>query len=162
YLSIITTFLLLAAFSPVRAQSMSDYTFTPSSGTFLSLNGATVQRTVNDNLDEGYYPLAPIGFNFKYNDVVYTTVSASTNGWMSFGNLAATGILENTLTSGLSRPIAAPLWDDLAVNRTNGNYGHRHETGRGTNLHFHAVCADLLSNAEPGEDCFCFPPRRQR
>ncbi len=124
YLSIITTFLLLAAFSPVRAQSMSQYTFTPSSGAFRLLNGATVQRPLNDNLDEGYYPLAPIGFNFKFNDVVYTRVSASTNGWMSFGSLAGTGIYENTLTYGLSRPIAAPFWDDLAVSSTNGSVSY--------------------------------------
>ena len=120
----ITTFLLLAAFSPVRAQSMSQYTFTPSSGVFFGLNGATVQRTINDNLDDGIYPLAPIGFDFKFNDVVYTTVSASTDGWMSFGRLAGNGNLENSLNSGLSRPFVAPLWDDLAVNRSNGSVSY--------------------------------------
>ncbi|CAA9379182.1 MAG: T1SS secreted agglutinin RTX [uncultured Pyrinomonadaceae bacterium] len=124
YLSIITTFLLLAASLPVRAQSMSQYTFTPSSGFYFLLNDATVQRTINDNLDDGIYPLAPIGFNFKFNDVVYTTVSASTDGWMSFGRLAGDGNLENSLNSGLSRPIAAPLWDDLAVNPSNGSVSY--------------------------------------
>jgi hypothetical protein len=120
----ITTFLLLAAFSPVRAQSMSQYAFTPSSGVFFGLNGATVQRPLNDDLDVGIYPLAPIGFNFKFNDVVYTTVSASTDGWMSFGRLAGNGNLENSLNSGLSRPFVAPLWDDLAVNRSNGSVSY--------------------------------------
>jgi hypothetical protein len=89
------------------------YSFAPSSGTFTALTGATVLPP-SPNTDDGYYNAIPIGFNFTYLSNTYTTVGASTNGWISLTG-TADGTLGNDLTTGVPamRPILAPLWDDL-------------------------------------------------
>ncbi len=116
------TFIFLVCFAlaaqTVQAVPISSYTLSPSSGTFTPLSGATVQTLASGNTDDGIYPLAPIGFNFTYEDTVYTQVSAVTNGWMTFGNLATTNDLNNNLSAGGARPLVAPLWDDLEVSPT--------------------------------------------
>jgi len=124
-----------AAVQTARAQAITSYVFAPSSGTFTALSGATVQTLAGGSTDDGFYPLAPIGFNFKYNNVVYTQVSASTNGWMRFGSLA-NGAATNNLTSGGARPLVAPLWDDLAVSPTGGGSVSYLTTGTAPNRVF--------------------------
>jgi hypothetical protein len=116
-------FICFAAQHTARAQALSNHILTSSSGTFTELSGANVQTLAVGNTDDGFYPLAPIGFNFTYSGTVYTQVSASTNGWMRFGSLANSD-LTNNLTNGGARPLAAPLWDDLEVNPTSSTVSY--------------------------------------
>ncbi len=116
-------FICFGAAQNVTAQTVSNYFFTPSNGTFTQLVGATVQTsTISDN-DDDKYPLAPIGFNFTYDGTVYTQVSATTNGFLTFGNLGSADF-QNSLTDRGARPLAAPLWDDLSVNQFTGSVSY--------------------------------------
>ncbi|MCX8050286.1 MAG: fibronectin type III domain-containing protein, partial [Chlorobi bacterium] len=127
--------LLVAAMLPavLRAQSITNYTFSYSTGTFTSIAGQTGTQTAtlfSGTTDDGYYNLVPIGFDFLYMGQLYNQVSASTNGWMTLGQYASTA-LSNNLTSGTPRPVIAPLWDDLQMAngavyyRTDGNAPNR-------------------------------------
>lgn len=100
--------LLVAAMLPavLRAQSITNYTFSYSTGTFTSIAGQTGTQTAtlfSGTTDDGYYNLVPIGFDFVYMGQLYNQVSASTNGWMTLGQYASTA-LSNNLTSGTPRP----------------------------------------------------------
>lgn len=68
----------------------------------------------------------PLGFEFWYMGMRYTSVYVSSNGWMSFNNPGTAAIaslalndLDNansgvdTIYNSNARPIIAPLWDDL-------------------------------------------------
>ncbi|MBS1585758.1 MAG: T9SS type A sorting domain-containing protein [Bacteroidetes bacterium] len=93
-------------------------TYTPVAGTPISVTG-----TMND----GYATGIPIGFNFYFDGspTPYTTVDVSTNGFASLGSPLTNSTPANNLTSGLigppnSRPIVAPLWDDLDLTAFGG------------------------------------------
>ncbi len=123
-LALFTTLLISGT---AYAQSITDYNFFPSNGTFTALTGATAPALVSGgSLDDGYYPIVPIGFTFNFNGISYTTMSASTNGWFTFDQLASTA-LTNNLTTGTPRPIIAPLWDDLELNATTGVFSYKTE-----------------------------------
>ncbi|MDW8272513.1 MAG: fibronectin type III domain-containing protein, partial [Bacteroidota bacterium] len=117
----------------ILAQSITNYAFSYSTGTFTSIVGQTGTQTaslISGSTDDGYYDYAPIGFEFVYMGQIYTQVSASTNGWMTLGQYASSA-LSNNLTSGTPRPVIAPLWDDLQMAnggvyyRTDGNAPNR-------------------------------------
>ncbi|MBC7899142.1 MAG: carboxypeptidase regulatory-like domain-containing protein [Saprospiraceae bacterium] len=110
-------FLCVSAATNASAQ-VSTYRFS-AGGVFTQLVAPNVQTLAAGNLDDGNYPLAPIGFNFVYGGVTHTQVSASTNGWMRMGALANSD-LTNNLTTGPpgARPVIAPLWDDIEVDAT--------------------------------------------
>ena len=95
------------------AQKLTSYTFSATGGTYTPLSGATVQ-TVSGTVDNGSYPLAPIGFTFRYNGADFTQVAGSTNGLMALGVRPSTSAANNLTTSTTYR--FAPLWDDLEVN----------------------------------------------
>lgn len=88
------------------------YGFSSTSGTYTPLVAGTTSgltATADDNLSAAL----PIGFNFIFNGVTYTTFKVSSNGVLFFGNgnsAAANGL--GTLTAA-QRPGLAPLWDDL-------------------------------------------------
>ncbi|MCS7000874.1 MAG: fibronectin type III domain-containing protein, partial [Candidatus Kapabacteria bacterium] len=117
----------------ILAQSITNYAFSYSTGTFTSIVGqtGTQQATLTSgSADEGWYNFIPIGFDFVYMGQIYSQVSASTNGWMTFGQAITSAALTNSLTSGGNRPLVAPLWDDLVTGgglfyRTDGNAPNR-------------------------------------
>ena len=104
----------------VQAQSVTSYTasvITPSnSASYAPLKPATTTPAVltGGTEDEGYYNLQPIGFTFNFAGTNYTTFSASTNGWMTFGQALTDAAPINDLAGGTVRPIVAPFWDDLS------------------------------------------------
>jgi gliding motility-associated-like protein len=55
----------------------------------------------------------PIGFTFSFCGVNYTTVSACSNGWLSFANTTATTYINTLANVGGLAPCVMPLWDDL-------------------------------------------------
>jgi hypothetical protein len=113
--------ILLAGFAlHGKSQNITNYNFAAYSGTFTNITGGNYPSAGGGTSDEGYGTGIPIGFDFWYMGVRYTTISASTNGWISFGGDITNATPVNNLTSGGSpRPIIAPLWDDLDVQSTN-------------------------------------------
>lgn len=99
------------------------YSFTPavltsSAGTFTSISGTGTAATRTGTVDEGAYNALPVGFTFSHAGGSYTTVSASTNGWLTFGQNITNYEPANDLaspTNGALRPLLAPLWDDLSM-----------------------------------------------
>lgn len=76
---------ILISTSFYKAQ-VANYVFTQFIGTFTSLNvpGSTV--VAQGFQDDNAYGGIPIGFPFTYNNTTYTSVGASTNGWITFGS----------------------------------------------------------------------------
>ncbi len=104
------------------SQTVTNYAFSPSNTVFTALVGST-PAVITGGADEGYMSAVPIGFNFIYNSQTYSTLSISTNGYVSLGqNITALNSFLNNLNAGTSplspRPILAPLWDDLAFAAT--------------------------------------------
>ena len=119
---LITFFLFVSVLSStVRAQNITNYTFNSSSGTFTALTSPTNPTFSGGNLDDGSFNSIPIGFDFWYMGLRYTTVSASTNGWLVPGaNITdhSSNDYVNNMTSVAVRPVIAPLWDDLDIGAT--------------------------------------------
>ena len=112
----IFTLLLFLLGNTIAAQSVSNYAFQASAGTFTALTGATSPALSSGNTDDGMFNTLPIGFDFWYLGIRYTTVSASTNGWLTLGPPITNATYVNSLTnSGAPRPVIAPLWDDLEI-----------------------------------------------
>jgi hypothetical protein len=106
----------------LMAQKISDtYQFVYSTGTFTDISGGTVldfSVIGPKNSDDGYVNSIPIGFTFNYGGTNYTTVNAGANGLVTFGAALPTSGYPDTWTNNLtsfslSRPVLAPLWDDL-------------------------------------------------
>jgi hypothetical protein len=101
----------VTTYAPVT--SLPAYNFIPSSGTFTPLVGGTPVDPIEIN--EGLSGKIPIGFTFNYNDLDFTQVEVSSNGFLSFHD-DLTNILDhrtNSLLFGNPKPLVAPLWDNL-------------------------------------------------
>lgn len=108
-------FLSLFLSFQVSAQTITNYSFAASAGTFIALSGSTVPSGTG-TVDEGYFNAISIGFEFWYMGARYTTVSAGTNGWLTLGaNITNATSANNLSGGGAPRPVIAPLWDDLNV-----------------------------------------------
>jgi hypothetical protein len=108
--------LLFISIQSSYAQNITNYAYTSSSGTFTALAGATNPSMSSGTTDDGYFNSIPIGFDFFYMGTRYTTIAASTNGWISLEAVITDPAYTNNLTSGgAPRPIIAPLWDDLDI-----------------------------------------------
>ncbi|TDG37888.1 T9SS type A sorting domain-containing protein [Pedobacter changchengzhani] len=128
-LVLLTGLVIVLGINSVFAQLITNYTFTPSAGTFTALSGATqanLEYPGTDKYDESVANFLSIGFDFWYMGVRYNTISASTNGFLRLGvdntnnvsNSAYPSTLyhpTNDLTNDGDRPILAPLWDDLKL-----------------------------------------------
>ncbi|MEP7142107.1 MAG: fibronectin type III domain-containing protein, partial [Ferruginibacter sp.] len=117
--SLVTVFLACFLLNCI-SQNITNYTFAQySQSAFTFLSGATPAPAMSGNTDDGYWNAIPIGFNFWYMGTRYTTVSASTNGWLTFdANITVATSYANNLSAGNAaalRPTLAPLWDDLGI-----------------------------------------------
>ncbi len=110
-----------------KAQNAESYNFNASLGVFNALGGTTMSLS-GGNADEGWFNGIAIGFTFNYCNVNYTHIHCSTNGWMTFGTSSTNNVLSNAssannISSGGTRPLIAPLWDDLNLQaNTNLSY----------------------------------------
>ncbi|RWW91626.1 fibronectin type III domain-containing protein, partial [Flavobacterium cerinum] len=113
---ILIAFILFAATFRVCGQSVTNYTFAgTTAGGFTPISGGST-TTWTGSTDDGASALIPIGFDFWYMGTRYTTISASTNGWLSLGSVPTDYVYTNSLSaSGSPRPVIAPLWDDLDI-----------------------------------------------
>jgi len=127
--SLVVPFLLAFTLSHGWCQQITDYTFTASAGTFVELPD-TAYRAGDAEGNDGFSGLLPIGFTFVFNGVAYDGIHLGADGCLGFvGSSSST----NNLTSGGSRPLLAPLWDNLsgglptatALYQTEGTAGSR-------------------------------------
>ncbi|MHC1704744.1 MAG: FG-GAP-like repeat-containing protein [Tenuifilaceae bacterium] len=119
--SIIRRIGLLFLFTlPILAFSQS-YQLTSSSGIFVPIIGGTAVSSIN--VDDAISDAINIGFGFVFNGVNYNQIKASSNGFISF-NISASSDNSNSLTSASksSRPLIAPLWDDLGGDIGSASY----------------------------------------
>jgi hypothetical protein len=117
-----------------RVPSITNYTFSASSGTFTELTGATVPALSGGSVDDGYYNNLPINFDFWYMGTKYTSVHASTNSFLALGVALTTSYASNGLSStgSTNRPIIAPLWDDNDM--ASGTFSYKTEGTAGSRV----------------------------
>lgn len=121
------TVVMISVFSNlINAQSVTNYTFSATGGTYTALTGGSTMSLSGGTVDDGWFNSIPIGFTFVYMGTPYTTVSTSTNGWLTFGQNITNAIISNNLTTGTPRPFIAPLWDDLDL-QANTNFSYKTE-----------------------------------
>lgn len=112
---VLLSFLFSATFSSLQAQ-VSAYLFEQSLGSYTELTGGT--QVFTGTTDDAISASLPLGFNFVYNGVTYTTIKVNANGWASFGTTTSTGIYTPLTTTGTHNPCLAPLGRDLRGNAT--------------------------------------------
>ena len=133
--------LLLSALIPVvsfaQSTNVSAYTAMASMRGYATTNTTLASVTDVGDDDDGSYNNKPIGFTFRFRGVNYTTISASTNGWLTFGRTISNAAYANNLSTGglAGFPIVAPLWDDLDM--SNGGFYYE-TTGTAPNRVFTA------------------------
>lgn len=96
------------------AQSASNYGFSSSMGTFTENSGAAT--TISGVRADTFMSAAQnIGFTFVYEGVNYTQFKMSSNGFISLNTTGTSAQTTNDFTAAIanSRPVIAPLWDDL-------------------------------------------------
>jgi len=137
--------LFIFFFSRADAQ-ISSYSFTATTGVYTPITGTTpflVGDGTNPLKDEAYGYGIPIGFTFIYLGNLYTSMSASTNGFAAFGNIGTTAFSNNLASNIVGKPILAPLWEDLSLSAptdlkytTTGSAGSRIFTVQWDNVFF--------------------------
>ena len=112
----LTTQLHANAFNPNG--SAANYTFLTSTGiTLNSMTGSTV--VIGNGVDNT--PTAtpvPIGFNFTYEGISYSTYSVSPDGWIKLGSGNASAENINSVSSTVNTPKIYPYWGDIATGTT--------------------------------------------
>ena len=120
WLLVMLVLLTAASLMPRRSQAQlaTTYNFAKSTATFTPLTGATPTPVLL--VDTGNTPALPLGFTFKFDGVDYTSVVATSDGYLSFNpNAATTGSdYGNDLANRHygNDPLIAGLWDDLTGN----------------------------------------------
>ncbi|MBK0401563.1 T9SS type A sorting domain-containing protein [Adhaeribacter sp. BT258] len=120
--AILLAFCFVAGFNSrlfAQTSSVTDYQFSAYSGTFTPLPSSATVFT----LSSAFGQAVPIGFTFNFAGTNYTTVYVSKQGFISFNPGAVielNNLSGNNLNSinnpSTSRPLIAPLWDQLHGN----------------------------------------------
>lgn len=99
-------------FTPKIYGQAGSYTFSVSTATYAPLGPGATQ--VPDISDDYVNDTVPIGFTFYFEGIGYDSVSATSDGFLSFMK-GASSVTTNNLSgvSSSKRPLVAPLWDDL-------------------------------------------------
>ncbi len=108
--------LLLAIFflsNKAQAQipACSTYVFTTSSESFAYLSGSTSAAGIH--CDDCNITGIPIGFNFPFCGTNYTTVSASSNGFISLISTTNSSLTNSMATMAGIAPMLQIMWDDM-------------------------------------------------
>jgi hypothetical protein len=107
-----------------------DYAFQSLSGTYQEVSaGATTIPGVQ--ADTFISTAQPIGFSFIYEGQEYSQFKMSSNGFLSLNMTGSSSLTTNDLSTlnSTSRPIIAPLWDDLDGRATGGSVAAYEVTG---------------------------------
>jgi hypothetical protein len=91
--------MLAILFAGIGYAQVSSYSFASSGGTYTAITGGTVigQATSADpgaapesaSMDDHTYTAVAIPFTFNFNGQAFTSININTNGWVSFGAIAA-------------------------------------------------------------------------
>ena len=127
-ITLLLTFLVAFGYSTYA--QVSGYTFTQNSGTYTE-NSAGATAVAGALADSYMSDALPIGFTFNYDGNAYTQFKMSSNGVISFNMTGTSNLTLNDLSSAnaTSRPIIAPLWDDLDGRATGGSFANYEVTG---------------------------------
>ena len=127
-ITLLLTFLVAFGYSTYA--QVSSYTFTQNSGTYTE-NSAGATAVAGALADSYMSDALPIGFTFNYDGNAYTQFKMSSNGVISFNMTGTLNLTTNDLSSAnaTSRPIIAPLWDDLDGRATGGSFANYEVTG---------------------------------
>ncbi|RYU78761.1 fibronectin type III domain-containing protein [Hymenobacter persicinus] len=94
------------------AAQVDTYTFSSRQDTFTPLSGAT--PITGMNADSYLSPAIGLGFTFVFDGTPYTSVKASSDGYLTFGTATSTSLTNALATTAAgNRPLVAPLWDDM-------------------------------------------------
>jgi hypothetical protein len=79
--------ILVFSFTRLGAQVSTGHSFSYTTATYTAVSGGTTLASgTGASMDDALYTGIPIGFTFKFNNVNYTTVGVSTNGFIWFGS----------------------------------------------------------------------------
>ncbi|MDN3705772.1 T9SS type A sorting domain-containing protein [Myroides ceti] len=121
--------LLLLLMSFWRMDAQVGYGFSHEIGLFQE-NSASATTLTSVHADSAISDAVSLGFTFNYEGVNYTQFKMSSNGFISF-NMGASTLTTNSFVEAnlTSRPIIAPLWDDLDGRATGGSRASYELTG---------------------------------
>lgn len=118
---------IVGCLSVVHAQNITNYSFSSTQSSFTPITGGIAPSLTYGDYDEGYYVNIPLGFDFWYQGELVTQVHASTNGFLGLGTFypsqnlnSATNNLSSVVSFATSRPLVAPLWDNLDMDSSTG------------------------------------------
>jgi len=95
------------------------YNFNTSTGNTLDpMTGATT--LLSNGIDDTPSSIQNIGFDFLFDNILYTEFSLTPDGFIKLGSPVTTSQFTNSITSTLNIPKLYPYWDDLATG-TDGN-----------------------------------------
>ena len=99
------------------------YCFGASTGTYSSISSTGTSITTGMNADDKTKIGIAIGFSFVFCGTTYTTLSASSNGWISLANSSSTTYDNDDGPSMIpSAGFLMPFWDDLSGTSGNSYY----------------------------------------
>lgn len=97
------------------------YCYSASTGTFASISGTGTSQTSGVNSDDKTKTGIAIGFTFMYCGNTYTTLSMSSNGWLSLANSSST-TYDNAKANIPSAGFLMPFWEDLTGSSSGSAY----------------------------------------
>ena len=111
----LTLFVCLNFISKSAQGQASGYVFAATTGTYTPVNDATATNLSLVQADTYISPAQNIGFDFVYEGITYTQFKMSSNGFISLNPAGTSSLTGNDFSTAntTSRPILAPLWDDL-------------------------------------------------
>ncbi len=89
-----------------------DYTWSQTTGTYTPVSGTVLGTNAND---DNTFAATPIGFNFVYEGITYTSVDINANGYIKFGTISGSHYPQ---VLSLQTNIFAALNNDLRANNT--------------------------------------------
>ncbi|MCD8480287.1 MAG: choice-of-anchor J domain-containing protein [Candidatus Cloacimonetes bacterium] len=93
---------------------ISEYTFTGTTGTYTEISGGSVLPNPVPPEVNSVYNAIPLGFDFVYDGVTYTTVSIAENGFLAMGDVVVTNNLPLSAATGTNNVMAAMSRDIIA------------------------------------------------
>ncbi len=112
--------LILSLLCAFGMAALADYTFEQTTSAWTELAAPT--QIHGTGIDDSMSPVINIGFDFLYDEVVYSTFKANTNGFITL-NPASSASLSNNLTTQVL--ILGALWDDLKTDDTNSHVAYQ-------------------------------------
>ncbi|MDZ4182864.1 MAG: choice-of-anchor J domain-containing protein, partial [Candidatus Cloacimonadaceae bacterium] len=109
---------ILALLCSLSFAALSEYSFQQTTSAYTEITNPT--QIHGPSVDDAMSPVINIGFDFMYDEVVYSTFKANTNGFITL-NPASSASLSNALAT--NTLIMAGLWDDLMTDTT-GNVSY--------------------------------------